>query len=357
MGLLPSTGSNTFQTTSGNAGVGQSGILASVQPTKAELATAPFLQPGAPAVTGSRAVTTGVSSGANTGSGATTNSSDVAAQQAADQAAQQQALFDSQLGTIDSSSDLSAGTSAGDLRTSINDFVDSLGANQVARNNQEVQNYLAKQQGNQGVLDMVGQGIRSGGVTLNNDNAGDSSATGAIANAYGTLGRSQATSVGDQFAQAENTVQQGHDADAVALANKLRDLPQSQTDIVNNIVSAAQQQLGNLDYQMSITGAPERVDMQAQKDQITNDTLAKLQGLDQLLSSGGGTALTPQDNSVTANKAGALFTAGTAPASAFNFNTIVPTQLQGTGASPSELPIYTAPSNKNQSNSAIPVTA
>lgn len=277
-----------------------------------------------------------------------TASTDPAAAAAAQKAADGTALFNTQLGVVNNSAGMAATNSAGDLKNSILDYIDSLKANQTGRNNQTVQNYLAKQQGAQGINDMVGQGIRSAGVQLNNGNAGDSSAAGAIAGAYGQLGRSQLSSVGNQFAQAQNTVQQGADADQVALAAKLRDLPQTQSDIVNSIVSDAQQKLGAIDQQMAYMSLPDRVDMEAQKQQITNDVLGKLQGFDQILSSGGNQALTPQDQGTSVQKAGQLFTAGTAPDNAFNFNTNAPAVLQGSGAQPGALPIYTSPAAKKQ---------
>lgn len=275
--------------------------------------------------------------------------SQLAAQQAAQAAQAAQAghdMFNQQLGVVDSSAGNAASNSAGDLKTSILQYIDSLRGNQVGRNNQTVQNYLAKQQGAQSISDMVGQGIRSGGVTLNNQNAGDSSAAGAIANAYGQLGRGQLSSVGNQFAQAQDQVQQGATADQVALANKLRDLPQAQSDIVNSIVSDAQQKLGAIDQQMAYMSLPDRVDMEAQKQQITNDVLGKLQGFDQILSSGGSAALTPEDQNTSVQRAGALFSAGTAPSNAFQFSDVAPAQLQGSGASPSQLPIFTLPNKK-----------
>ncbi len=289
--------------------------------------------------------------GTTTGGGATTSSftgggSTVPSGPTAQQLADGTALFNTQQGVVDSSAGNAATTSTGDLKNSILDYIDSLKANQVGRNNQTVQNYLAKQQGSQGIQDMVGQGIRSAGVMLNGQNAGDSSAAGAVADAYGRLGRVQLSSVGNQFAQAQNGVQQGADADQVALAAKLRDLPQVQSDIVNSIVSDAQQKLGMIDQQMAYMSLPDRVDMEAQKQQITNDVLQKLQGFDQILSSGGQTALTPEDQNTSVQKAGQLFTAGTAPSSAFQFGNLAPAQFQDTGASPATLPIYTSPAKK-----------
>lgn len=289
------------------------------------------------------------------GSSSGSSAAATAAAQAAAKQAQAQALFNNQLGGIYSSLGSTASSQAGDLTNQLNDYVDSLGANQVNRNNQTIQNYLAKEQGAAGVDQFVGQGIRSSGVQLNNENAGDSSAAGAIADAYGQIGRGQLSDVGNQFAQAQNTVQQGATADQVALADKLRDLPAQQNDIINGIVNSAQQQLQYLNTSMVNSGLSP-VNAQQVQQNITSDAMGKLQGLDQLLSSGGQAALTPQDQSQAVQQAGQLYTAGQAPASAYTFNTNVPVALQGTGPVASQLPVFVAPTaaNKNQN---IPVGA
>lgn len=281
-----------------------------------------------------------------TTSSASSAASSAAAQAAAQALAQKQALFSNQLQGIQSSLGSTASSQAGDLTNQLNDYVDSLGANQTARNNQTIQNYLAKEQGAAGVNNFVGQGIRSSGVQLNNENAGDSSAAGAIADAYGNIGRGQLSDVGNQFAQAQNTVQQGLTADQVALGNKLRDLPAQQNDIINGIVNSAQQQLQYLNTAMVNSGISP-VNAQQVQSQITNDAMGKLQGLDQLLSSGGQAALTPQDQSQAVQQAGQLYTAGQAPSSAYTFNTDVPAQLQN-GPVASQLPVFVAPTSKDK---------
>lgn len=298
------------------------------------------------------------SSGAQTASTTSDGGSSAASQAAAAAAAKQaqaQALFNNQLGGIYSSLGSTASSQAGDLTNQLNDYVDSLSANQVGRNNQTIQNYLAKQQGAAGVDQFVGQGIRSSGVQLNNENAGDSSAAGAIANAYGQIGRGQLSDVGNQFAQAQNQVQQGQTADQVALANKLRDLPAQQNDIINGIVNSAQQQLQYLNTSMVNSGLSP-VDAQTVQQNITGDAMGKLQGLDQLLSQGGQAALTPQDQSQAVQQAGQLYTAGQAPASAYTFNTDVPTQLQN-GPVASNLPVFVAPTSKDKTAIAAPAVA
>ena len=86
--------------------------------------------------------------------------------------------------------------------------------------------------------------------------------------------------------------------------------------------------------------------MEAEKQKITNDVLAKLQGLDQLLSSGGSAALAPIDQNAAMQQAGSMFTKGQPAASAFQFTDLPGAQLQGTGAEPSQLPIFTLPAKK-----------
>jgi hypothetical protein len=252
--------------------------------------------------------------------------------------------FNTQQQNVDQTSGL-AGANAGISQgTSINQYLDSLKQNQKNLDNQATQNYLAKQSGNQGILDWVGQGIRSGGVMLANKNASNSSASDALARAYGQQGRQQMAGVNQQFAQDQNKVQQGEDAMQTDIAAHIRDLPAWKTQTVNGIVSSAQQQLGQIDQTMAYLSMPQRVNMEAQKQQITQDVLSKLQSLDgQLAQAHGVQPQSTQDIQASANK---LFQAGTAPENAYNFSTDVPTQFQGTGPFASDLPVFAPSKNK-----------
>lgn len=257
-------------------------------------------------------------------------------------------LFTSQVGTVNDTENAAAASSAAQQATSINDYIDSLKANQVNLDNQSVQNQLAKTTGTNSILDQVGAGIRSGGVTLANDNASNSSAADAIAKAYAQLGRGQLGSVNEQYAQGENTVQQGETAMQTDIANHIRDLPAAKTQIINNIVSDAQQKLGAIDQAMAYMSLPDRVDMEAEKAQITQSVTSQLASLDQLLAQGTA-SVTPASSTDIATKANALAQAGTAPDNAFSYSTEMPTTLQSTGPSTSDIPLYTVPtSSKNQ---------
>lgn len=263
-------------------------------------------------------------------------------------------LFNTSLNTILGAENNVGNTKAGDTRTSIMQYLDSLKAQQNALDNSTVQNYLAKQQGTQGVNEAVGRGIRSGGVILANKNAGNSSAAQAIADAYGQIGRQQLAGVGGQFAQSQNANDQAEQALMTDAASHIRDYPQTQTDIVNGIVNDAAQQLGSLNQTMTYLQAPDRVDVESKKQQVMNDTLSKLQGLDQLLSNGV-SANKPIDSLAAQQKAAQLYSQGVAPAAGAYDLTASPTPtFQNSGPAPSQLPIFTSPNNKNQ-NQPLPV--
>lgn len=234
------------------------------------------------------------------------------------------------------------GTNAGDFGGSIQDYLDSRATQQKGINTDATQNELAREQGQQGILDMVGNGIKSGGVTLGNANAGSSSAAEALARAYGTIGRQQASSVGNQFAQGENKVQNEQDALTAADTTEARHVSQSKTDTINSIVNTARSQLAYLNQYAASASLPDRVDIEGQIAQVKQQALDALTKYDGTLSSGVGTQ-TPQTADQTRAAAQGLLTAGTAPDSQFDYTTDVPTQLQGSGDFASSLPIFLAP--------------
>lgn len=241
-----------------------------------------------------------------------------------------------------------AGTNAGvGYNSSILDLLDAQKQGQSKVNNAAIQNELAKQQGTQGVLAAVGRGIKSGGVMLANKNAGNSSATQGLADAYGQFGREQLSSVGNQYAQGQNAVtQQQSDLD-LARAQGVRHLQDNKTQIVNTIVADAQTKLAALDAQIANANLPNRIAIDQEKNSIRADALGKLQAFDQTLNSGlaGITPSSVDQNRIQANQ---MALAGQAPANAFNFTTQAPAQLQGTGPSPSPLPLFSLPKGKDQ---------
>lgn len=234
------------------------------------------------------------------------------------------------------------------LNSSILNFVDTLKAGQNKVNNQAVQNELAKRQGTQGVLGMVGRGIQSGGVMLANKNASNSSAAGALARAYGDIGRRELSGVGTQYAQGQNAVQQAQvDVDTQRAAG-VRNIGDSKTQAINQIVADARNQLAALDTAMAGASLPNRINIEAEKENVRNQAIQQLQQYDQLLNErvAGVQASSPEARRAEAAR---LATEGVAPESAFNFTNQIPGQFQNTGPFSSSLPIFTFPGRRNES--------
>lgn len=233
------------------------------------------------------------------------------------------------------------------LNSNILDFLDSLKATQTGIDRQSVQNELAKKQGTASVLDAVGHGIKSGGVILANKNASNSSAGDALAAAYADIGRRQLSGVGNQYAQGQNAVQQSEADLATQEAGGVRQLQTSKTQVVNGIVGDAQTKLAALDGQIASANLPDRINIEAEKEQVRQTALSQLQQYDQLLSQGVA-GITPATQAQNQAQAASMASAGTAPDNSFNFSTQMPAQFQSTGPFASDLPLFTTPGAKKQ---------
>lgn len=225
------------------------------------------------------------------------------------------------------------------------DYIDSRKIQQNKVNADKVQNELSREQGMQGILDMVGNGIRSGGVILANDNAGSSSAGEALARAYGVLGRQEASKVGNQFAQGENNINTEQGNIVLADTTEKRHAEENKTNIINQIVNSARSQLAALNQDAQYASLPDRVNIENKIAEIKQNALDALAKFDGVLS-GGISGQAPISAADTRSKAQALLTAGTAPENSFNYTTDIPAELQGSGQFASSLPIFVAPSSR-----------
>lgn len=273
----------------------------------------------------------------------------IAAAAAAKVTAQHQADFNSAKNTAYGMIGTDQTVAGNNIGASVNDFLDTQRAGQTAIDRQSVQNALAEQQGRSGVLDMVGTGIRSGGVTLNNASATNSSAAEALAKAYGLEGRAQMTNVDNQYAQAQNDVSnKQHDLETAGGIEQ-RKLGENKASAANTVINDAVSRLAYLNQQAQYMSIPDRIAVDQEKQRIYDETMGKLGQYDQLLSSGIA-GIHAEDNATTQQKAHDLLVAGTAPSSSFDYTTIAPGSLQGTGPSPSNLPIYTGSTGKKTQN-------
>lgn len=220
------------------------------------------------------------------------------------------------------------------------DFLDTLKSGQRNIDKGAVQNELARDQGRAGVLDMVGTGIRSGGVVLNNAGGANSSAGEALGRAYGDLGRRELTTVGNQYELGNENIKGQQDDLNAGTATFRRHTEESKVSAVNSIVQTASDQLAKLNAAAQSASLPDRIAIEQEKARIRNDAMAKLTSYDATLNAGiSGTApRSVEGNRVEAQR---LLTAGTAPENSFDFTSSVPTQFQNTGPFASNLPIFT----------------
>lgn len=212
-------------------------------------------------------------------------------------------------------------------------------------NGQSVQNELSRQQGHQGVLDMIGNGLESSGQILASHNAGSSSAGEAFARAYGTLGRQQESKVGNQFAQGQAGIQTTQDNLTAANTEEIRKSGYDKSTTINGIVAAATDKLNQLNQAAAYASLPDRIQIDQEKATIQAQAMAALSQYDQVLTQGIA-ANAPESPDAVRAQASKLLTSGVAPQNQFNYTTVAPPSVQGTGPSPSSLPIFTAPTAK-----------
>lgn len=255
--------------------------------------------------------------------------------------------FDTQKQNVFNSAGDAANTAGNKLNLSILDFLDSAKQGQKNVDLKGSQNELAKQQGMAGILGMVGRGIRSGGVMLANKNAGDSSAAGALARAYGQLGRQQAANVGNQYELGNMNVGNLQDQQNVQMQSGVRNLQGSKMDIVNNIVNDARNQFAALDAQIANANLPQRIAIDQEKEKVRQSTLQALQQYDSELNNGVGAihASSPDERRAQAAQ---MASAGTdLGKDAFSYTDQAPAEFQNSGPFASSLPLFSF-NKKNQ---------
>lgn len=253
-----------------------------------------------------------------------------------------QSGFNTQKSNIYGTSRESAENAALGRQSSILDFIQNLKTGQRNINERGVQNELGKRQGTRSILDMVGRGIRSGGVMLGGRNAGDSSAMGQVARAYGEYGGRQQADVNNQY-ELENRNIGIQQADfETQRATGLRKFDEGKVQTVNNIVLDARGKLAQLDAAMAEASMPERIAIEQEKEAIKAEALQILSRYDQQLAQGA-QGVQPMSTQGRQAEAFSLANAGGVPTNPFDFSTQTPAQFQGTGQFGASLPIFTLP--------------
>lgn len=255
--------------------------------------------------------------------------------------------WNSQRDTTMSSINDRIGNDANTYHSSIIDYIESLKNGQGKIDQSAVQNELARQQGQTGVIGTVGRGLRSGGIVLANKNAGTSSATEALARAYSDIGQREMSGVDNQYENGKYKIgldQADLDAQAATGARHIND---NKNNVINTIVSDAQSAIAALNASASTASLTDRVDIEAKKAEIRNQAMAKLQAYDGELAGAKPAAASVETNRGQANQ---LAQAGNAAANPFQYSTEIPTQFQSSGPFASDIPLFslTGTKNKNQ---------
>jgi hypothetical protein len=227
------------------------------------------------------------------------------------------------------------------LGQNISDYINTLRQDQQGIDEKGVQTELALKQAREGILGMVSRGIRSGGVMLANRNASDSSASAALANAYGEIGRGQLSDAGNQY-EIENRnlgLQQANfDVQAQAGANRLKT---QETQDIASAVADAGDKLSALDAWAADRSLPERIQVEKEKARIQAQIQSALGKYNEQLSSGMG-GIRPASVEQRRGTAAGLANAGTAATNPFDFMSQAPAGFQG-GPVSGNLPLFLAP--------------
>lgn len=255
----------------------------------------------------------------------------VAAQQAARDS------FNSGRTNIFDSATSAAGRFVGDQRNNILDFIEGITNSQQGIDRGRVKAQLGKDRASEGIMGMVGRGIRSGGTMLANRNAGDSSAAGAIARAYGDLGNRQQSDVNNQFGMENEDFNVAQGQLGQQRASGLRRFETDSSNTVNSIVDQARQSFAALNEQASSAGIEDRIAIEQEKEAIRQQTLAQIAQLDQLAS--GANNVKAMGGDAIRTQARTLGEAGKGEGSQYSFTDQAPAQFQQ-GAQLGQLPIY-----------------
>jgi len=258
-----------------------------------------------------------------------------------------QAAYDSLIGEIGmgkrnaiSSADASRDAAFRGGRSSILDYIDDLKLSQQGIDQKRANAQFSQYEGKGDITEMVGRGIRSGGVMLANKNAGSSGAAGQIARAYGELGNREVKDVNNQF-ELEN---QGIDLEQQGLATagekQKRKIDEFKIGQSEEIATTARNSLAALEAQRVGASLPEQFQIDQEVQAIKDATMAKLGELDTLLATERG-KINPIGRQQVMAKANKMRTAGTGGPQMFNFNTNAPDMsMGGPSLAGAEVPTY-----------------
>ena len=250
-------------------------------------------------------------------------------------------------GTVYSSSNDAARNWSTGYNSSIQDYLDSTRVGQQGIDLAGAKNIQARNQGQAGILGMVGRGIKSSGMMLGNRGAGSSSAVQGLANAYGQLGKQQMSNVGNQYAMGEKDVQQQQAVFDTSRKSSLRKLSEGKSTFINSVLADARQKLSQLNAEYAGASLPDRIAIDQKIAELQGQVSGVFQQYDQDLQRENAQikASGYDQRQVQANS---MRDAGKElGADAFNFTDQAPMEFQGQqNPAGSNLPIWTRPRTK-----------
>lgn len=214
--------------------------------------------------------------------------------------------------------------------SAVKDLDSDVASGQKRLNAAYTQNELAKLQGQRGVNQMVGQGIRSAGVMLANKNASTSSAADAFARAYSTIGQRELTGVGNQYQAGLGEINMDQEEFNTEVATDARHLLENKTKFVNSIVQDAADKIAALNASAAGASLPDRIEIEKEKSRIRNEAMGKFSAYDAQIDSAKGKAKA-SGKGTWHKEATDMANAGVAGSESFDFTSSVPAEFRDTG--------------------------
>lgn len=272
-----------------------------------------------------------------------------AAQAAAEKAAQDAAFRSAKQieeNTVYDSSRNAADSWGAGYNSRITDYLDDSRVGQQGVDLAGAKNIQARNQGQAGIMGMVGRGIQSSGMMLGNRNAGSSSAVMGLANAYGQMGQRQMANVGNQYKMGEMDVQQQQAVFDNSRNRGMRKLGEEKSAFINNTIAQAQERLQQLNAEYAGASLPDRIAIEQKIAELKGQVSSVFQNYDARLAAENA-QIKASTYDQRATKANQLRDAGTSLGQdAFNFTDQAPMQWQGQAPAGSNLPIWTNPRRK-----------
>ena len=207
-----------------------------------------------------------------------------------------------------------------------------------------IRNNLNKIRTSQGIMDMIGTGIRSGLTRLGNKNSGDSSAAQVMAGAVADYGNKEQQSANNEFELKNEDLNTAETRLKEKTKLKQQELTTGWQGKIDELISGAQNAFAALNDEAANADLPTRIEIENEKQQLKTNLTNQLKALDDIMAGGGEgytgvndlKAQTPEYIMGEANRQN--LAGATAPG--FNYSSEIPTYVANSGGNTANLPLY-----------------